>query len=251
MADQPGELRRINWDECFPFTRLFKTFRMAIQPAKLGLALAGVILMGIWGGLLDLVWPNSLEPVGPEVSLYWQVADVGTWRDAQKAQRLAAVQDVYGPAGLLQGKGPGGLEELRSSKAVGQALAKLKAEYADAVTQAQGDESKIAALAQRYRAEHARLAAFKTRGIFSSFLRYEQQVVLNLLDQARSVLMLDFEAVTRGTEAVVRGRRGGAEEQRADGFGHIGIIGSVLMMYRGVQWMIAEHFLFAVLFLLG
>ena len=37
MAGQPAELRRINWSECFAFTEIFRTFKMAIHPSQVAI----------------------------------------------------------------------------------------------------------------------------------------------------------------------------------------------------------------------
>ena len=47
MTDEQHELRRINWTEVFSFTHIFKSFKMAIHPSKLGLALAAGQTKGI------------------------------------------------------------------------------------------------------------------------------------------------------------------------------------------------------------
>lgn len=56
MADGQDELRRVNWDEVFGFSHVFKSFRMAIHPSKLLLALAAIILIYICGWVLDGIW---------------------------------------------------------------------------------------------------------------------------------------------------------------------------------------------------
>ncbi len=57
MADEQNELRRINWSELFPFTRIFKSFRMAAcQPAKVGLALGAILVLFVAGWLLGVIW---------------------------------------------------------------------------------------------------------------------------------------------------------------------------------------------------
>jgi len=56
MADEQSELRRINWHELFSFPRIFRSFRMAIHPSKLLLALAAIVLIYAGGWLLDRVW---------------------------------------------------------------------------------------------------------------------------------------------------------------------------------------------------
>jgi len=63
MADETRELRRINWGECFAFTQIFRSFRMAIQPTKLILAFCGLVLTYASGRILDVVWADAHKPV--------------------------------------------------------------------------------------------------------------------------------------------------------------------------------------------
>ena len=56
MADEQHELRRINWAEVFHFTHIFKSFKMAIQPSKLALALAAIVIIFCFGWVIDLFW---------------------------------------------------------------------------------------------------------------------------------------------------------------------------------------------------
>jgi hypothetical protein len=243
MADQPGELRRINWDECFPFTRIFKSFRMAVQPGKLGLALAGVLLMGVWGGFLDWVWP---DPLNNEIGAYWQVSDIGAWRAATTQARDQAIKAQYGSSGLRLGKGP-----QDAPATVDKALDDIKEQYKATVAKLGDDPKAIAETANRYRAAYNDLERFGNRGIFCQFLEFEQKAVGHLLAQARSILLLDGQALARGTDTVISARYRTDEVRPAGGFGDIGMVGSLLLMARGVQWMVAEHWFFAVWFFLG
>jgi hypothetical protein len=56
MAEEHPEIRSINWREVFPWTHLFRGFRMAIDPKKLMLLFAA--LVGVWftGKAMDVVW---------------------------------------------------------------------------------------------------------------------------------------------------------------------------------------------------
>jgi len=56
MADGQDELRSVNWNEIFGFSQVFKSFRMAIHPSKLLLALAAIALVCLTGWVLDRIW---------------------------------------------------------------------------------------------------------------------------------------------------------------------------------------------------
>jgi hypothetical protein len=56
MAEEPQAIRGINWRDTFPFTNLFRTFRIAIHPSKLGLALLALLVFYIGGRIFDLIW---------------------------------------------------------------------------------------------------------------------------------------------------------------------------------------------------
>ncbi len=74
MADEPLTIHGINWREAFPFTNLFRAFRVSIHPSKIVLALLALILLYTGGQVLDLLWPVRFRAVPGEVSLYEQFA---------------------------------------------------------------------------------------------------------------------------------------------------------------------------------
>jgi hypothetical protein len=57
MADESHVIRGINWRETFPFTQIFRAFRVAIHPTKLMLALLALLALYAGGRLLDAMWP--------------------------------------------------------------------------------------------------------------------------------------------------------------------------------------------------
>ena len=67
MADEPLTIRGINWRETFPFTNLFRAFRVAIHPSKLVLALAALLLLYVGGRVLDGLWLVADRAVPGEV----------------------------------------------------------------------------------------------------------------------------------------------------------------------------------------
>ena len=58
MADEAQTIRSINWREVFPFTNLFKAFRVAVHPSKLVLALTAGLYRA-FPGRPD--WPASAQ----------------------------------------------------------------------------------------------------------------------------------------------------------------------------------------------
>ena len=56
MTDGQNDGRRIDWRDVFDFSLVFKSFRMAIHPSKLLLALAAIAVIFLAGSVLDGVW---------------------------------------------------------------------------------------------------------------------------------------------------------------------------------------------------
>jgi hypothetical protein len=61
MADEAQTIRTIHWREVFPFTHVFRAFRIAVHPSKLLLALAALLLVYLGGRALDGAWINQYK----------------------------------------------------------------------------------------------------------------------------------------------------------------------------------------------
>jgi hypothetical protein len=59
MPDEAVSLRDINWRETFPFTHLFRAFRIAVHPSKLILALVALGCLWCGGLILDGIWSHN------------------------------------------------------------------------------------------------------------------------------------------------------------------------------------------------
>lgn len=70
MSDEAHSLRTIDWRSVFPFTQLFRAFRIAIHPAKMALALLAILLVYTVGRAMDGLWLDRYQAVPGEVSLY-------------------------------------------------------------------------------------------------------------------------------------------------------------------------------------
>src|SRR5688500_14531843 len=66
----PVSLRHIDWPAAFPFTNLFRGFRLAVHPSKLLLALAAVLLLYTGGRILDGVWMNRHQAFAGEAEAF-------------------------------------------------------------------------------------------------------------------------------------------------------------------------------------
>ena len=103
MADaEPLSIRGIHWRDALPFTHLFRAFRVAIHPSKLGLALAALLLLYVGGHVLDYGWflvaPTD-RAVPDEVRLYERFsrtrpADGTTFADLRRTARLG-IEESY------------------------------------------------------------------------------------------------------------------------------------------------------------
>jgi hypothetical protein len=72
MADEQHGImiRSIDWREVFPFTHLFRAFRVAVHPSKLILALVALLAIYVGGNVLDKIWPSDyLVPWGGDEQL--------------------------------------------------------------------------------------------------------------------------------------------------------------------------------------
>jgi len=101
MKEEQQELRRINWTEVFSFTHIFKSFKMAIHPSKLALALAAIIVVFLLGWVMDRIWTLGDQYVYPgEIAEHlakssWDFrADKEARQDKRLDQAAALVQDA-------------------------------------------------------------------------------------------------------------------------------------------------------------
>src|ERR1700709_777877 len=71
MVDESQLLiRGIQWREAFPFTNLFRAFRVAIHPSKIVLGLVALLMLYVGGRILDGLCPVTDRAVPAEASSY-------------------------------------------------------------------------------------------------------------------------------------------------------------------------------------
>src|SRR5687768_7537982 len=88
MADEPQQIRGINWRETFPFTHLFRAFRIAVHPSKLMLGLIALLALYAGGRLLDGIWSPRHLAVPGEAGMYEQSVRTGSSSEDFTADRV-------------------------------------------------------------------------------------------------------------------------------------------------------------------
>ncbi|HOW71635.1 MAG TPA: hypothetical protein PKY77_13615 [Phycisphaerae bacterium] len=199
MSEQVNDLRRINWSECFPFTRIFRTFGMAKSPGKLAMALAAVLLTCLWGGILDGLWSSKHQPLRNEVGAFIQVASIDQWREGNRKATVQALRSACNEVGATL---PVKLEEefaRQPSKVISDVLKDIKARHKKTVDDLANQLGKEKNLTEQQRRErtaekakpwvtaYAQVRNLRPRGVFCGFASYECQVGRQLMHAARTL----------------------------------------------------------------
>ena len=70
MAEESTVVRDIDWKSTFPWVNIFRSFRIAIHPSKIILALLALLAVYLGGMFLDAIWPNKYSAVPGEMWIY-------------------------------------------------------------------------------------------------------------------------------------------------------------------------------------
>ncbi len=117
MADEPQVVRGIDWRTTFPFSQIFRSFRVAIHPSKLVLALLALLLIYAGGRILDGIWPYNWLAVPGELAMYADTrADPNPSKafSEQRAAARATILDGYKAQLAAIGKPNGNLSDLKT-----------------------------------------------------------------------------------------------------------------------------------------
>lgn len=218
MADESQAIRGISWRETFPFTQIFRSFRIAIHPSKLVLGLAALIVLYLGGMFLDAIWPTAHRAV-PGESLRFEYTlrhKTGTFK-TDRADARRSLEARYA-AMLMQYEVAKNPEEAAVAAEKGNRLTELKAAIikrrdntdlintkksydvelaaAKAVKEEPLRTDSIHAVESGYRAEVARVydtayanlrsaRQIRNSGIFAEFFAYEISQFNTILDSVR------------------------------------------------------------------
>src|ERR1700733_2067891 len=116
MPDDSQLVRGIDYKSTFPFTLIFKSFRIAIHPSKIVLALIALILIYIGGSVLDEIWPAGSLAVPNELEVYaasrMEPDSARAFVESRDAARQALLDD-YKQELVAIGKPDGNLQDIR------------------------------------------------------------------------------------------------------------------------------------------
>jgi hypothetical protein len=237
MPDEGQIIRGINWRQTFPFTNIFRGFRVAIHPSKLVLGLVLLLTVYFGGLILDAVWPDRSRAVPDEVDAYqaissgnapWTLADYQAMQRKVIAERYADLLLQYkvitppaAPAtdnSADQAKSAAASRsdrpELETAilvardKAVSDAKdadSKAKADpHATPDTNADADKAMQAAINDAYKTASRDIAsaeAIKGEGLFQSFFTYETHQIDSVV---KAVERNDWVSTDTGVVGYVR-----------------------------------------------
>lgn len=102
MAEEPLVVRGINWRETFPFTHIFRSFRIAIHPSKLVLALLAMLCLYFGGRILDGLWVDQYRAVPNEIFMYESARTTAQFQQERQETREGFESDYA--RGLLKVK---------------------------------------------------------------------------------------------------------------------------------------------------
>jgi len=275
MAEDPQELRRINWSECFPFTHLFRTFRLAIHPTKLMLCFAALLASYGTGRLLDVIWLAAGQGGAyDEAAKYAFHADFGTWRQQRVEQMEGDLARFMVETGVADNADDARRDVQRDWKRAGEdVLARLRDRLESATNKEarqsarssataglSGEEKnraearfeadwpkQVASARRQFLEQRDRLQELRPHGVFRELLRHEWFYGRTALQAARmGAIVGQFETITLpgadrpGELSGILSRRDPAS---------LGVVGSLLMMAYGFGWLVTQHWLFAIIFL--
>jgi hypothetical protein len=230
MADEAQVLRGIDWREAFPFTHIFRSFRIAIHLSKLALGLALLLSIYFGGRILDGLWPSHSRAVVGEVTQYEVIASgqdqapLKAWREQTQKdlnQQYAQTLISFGIVKKYNGETDEAfnarvLDDARNARYLGdvkdqilknrdQAVSGARSQYDTAIKNAQTADARTSALHSRDEAIADAYAAADTRwrevtsikgdGLFAAFFDYEVHQVNGVVDGVKSNNWLEANGV--------------------------------------------------------
>ncbi len=289
MADEQHIVRSVSWNEVFSFTHILKSFKMAIHPSKIILALLAIILTCALGVSMDYVWSGASDSsvVRPGEAWGFWTAPSRTAFLEDKEQWLEGTR-VRSLAGMLTR-----MTDMTAKDATrlakddfGDGLKRVKKEldrsYEKALTTADDDlgkeEDRIGALPEKKerkkqlkRAGKAHLAArrgalqtyiagannleqLKGSGIFAGFMDWQGRCVSNAIGAVRRgnfATGISNLLTQRGsmTQAAQAVQNRTPFDASANNPEGYGLLAFVAMMFWGLWWMVLTYPIYSLIYI--
>jgi hypothetical protein len=259
MADESHVVRGINWRETFPFTNLFRSFRIAIHPSKLVLGLLALLSLYVGGRILDAVWHRQDLAVPGELVAYQSHSDRLEGKSFAEVRREKREEVEQGYASKLLAFGietdpAKAIEAARKGEKEGELVKKVHERHQKNLTDlnTERDEArKVAdALSDASEKDKAHKAidkeyAASRRNIWDGYI-----AELNAIDaiNGNGIFIEFFEYEVSQVDGVVIGVLewnwlGGAGETSS------GVVPSIVRFFTvGPVWLLCEHTVYAILF---
>jgi hypothetical protein len=180
MADDSQVVRGIDWKSTLPFTQIFRSFRIAIHPSKLILALVALLLIYTAGRVLDGIWPRRASAVPGEVEMYERTRSQPNGNQLFQTERTRTrteIQDMYSAElARLNLKADDGLGAIKDAliKERDDITNRAKTATSQPTEAEEAARDQVIAAAYANASEQYRAAkAIKGVGLFESFMRYQ------------------------------------------------------------------------------
>ena len=255
------------FSDWFGFPVIFRTFKVAVQPGKMVLAVVGLLLTYLVGVCLDGIWAaGGARVYSGEVAQYVSSAGFGTWQEQRRRtddQRLAGLLVSYETAESLE-EALEDLEEDRSA-ALQELRERIEARFSprtDLGRRRQLEDERIEELPEDQRkAERERLEEQLTTLVSQS--RAEYLAVLEEIDQFGQKRIFSewvthelhfaksaISALLRGDLASRMETNLGRGERPIHPFAPTSLVGALAGMGGALWWMLRVHPFYALVFLL-
>ncbi len=214
MSQEHQVLRTIEWRSVFPFTQLFQSFRVAIHPAKLVLALLAILLVYCAGRALDAIGPDRYAAVPGEIGWHESHTPRATFVDHVQERRKELLDErkqieASLRAETLRFDPKRSLEQDLPVSKLESLLAESRQREIDRINGVYNASAKlpkdIDARNNQIRATyddaartHQQLLSTRPRGVFATFLDYQ-------IDQVDSIARGVFEWNWTGETGVLAG----------------------------------------------
>jgi hypothetical protein len=185
MADEAQVVRGIDWRSTFPFTLIFRSFRIAVHPSKLVLALLAIVLIYGGGRMLDWVWQLTPQhrAVPGEMMLFEETrtdpAPSAAFNLARNERYTQAGQELKARLKAI-GKPEGDMDDLRwaikdrrDKAAAAAEEAYKKAPDAEKYEANLQRKSRISAAYASAESEWEEVQRLHGRGLFATIFEYE------------------------------------------------------------------------------